>query len=77
MRSDVDADAKIECLLQYGAASQVNARDDLGETALYKAAWCGRSYSVKLLLQHGALVDAECDYGRRALQAACGRGHVA
>ena len=75
--SGVDADAKVECLLQHGAASQVNARDDLGETALHKAASRGRSYSIKLLLQHGALVDAECDNGRRALQAACGRGHVA
>ena len=48
-----------------------------GHTALHKAAWHGRSYIVKLLRQHGALVDAECDNGRRPLQAACGRGHVA
>ena len=75
--SGVDADAKVECLLQHGAASQVNARDDLGETALHKAAWRGRSHSVKLLLQHGALVDAKSNVNATSLQHACVRGHVA
>ena len=75
--SDVDADAKVQCLLQHGAASQVNARDNLGETALHKAAWCGRSHSVKLLLQHGADINATSHNGRTAVHRACTRGHVA
>ena len=48
-----------------------------GHTALHKAAWHGRSHSVKLLLQHGALVDAECKHGGRPLHYACAHGHVA
>ena len=75
--SGVDADAKVECLLQHGAASQVKARDNLGETALHKATRCGRSHSVKVLLQHGALVDAECNRGGTALFQACAHGNVA
>ena len=75
--SHVDADAKVECLLRRGAASQVNARDDLGQTALHKAARRGRTQSVKLLLQHGALVDVKCNHGATALHCACASGDVA
>lgn len=65
--SDADRAAIVEAAAQDGSAPvslmldlgfPVDARNDLGETALHAAAYEGRTATVRLLIDHGADVDA-------------------
>lgn len=50
--------------------------DELGDTALHRAAVFGHAYIVKLLLQHGAEINAAKLQGFTALHHACSQAHV-
>jgi len=58
-------------LLEYGA--DVNARTDVGQTALFGAATNGWNEMVKLLVEHGADLKATDDQGSTVVDAAMGR----
>lgn len=71
----------VEALLSHGAnpnvreGSIVTGQDAaIGRTALHAAAWNGAESVVKLLLKHGADVNARDDRGRTALMNASLRG---
>jgi hypothetical protein len=67
-----DADSlEIACaLLAAGAGADVCGAD--GRTALYEAALMARADLCQLLIEHGAEVDAESDYGFTPLRAVSG-----
>lgn len=58
-------------LLDHGA--DVNAKTDIGQTALFGAATNGWNDMVKLLVDHGADLKAEDDRGNTVIDAAMGR----
>ena len=62
LRGDV---ALVEDLFDRGA--DIEARDDLGNTALINASWMGQLAVVELLLDRGADIEARNDLGRTAL----------
>jgi len=64
---------KVQALLGKGA--DVNAKDDMGETALIIAAYYGHTDTVKVLLEEGADVNAKNNKGITALRAAKLAGH--
>jgi len=45
-------EALVRLLLSWGA--DVNAQDDMGRTALHRAAGCGMTGAIKILLEKGA-----------------------
>ncbi|KAG1658555.1 Inversin-A [Nymphon striatum] len=57
----------LKMLLSFDA-DQVNMQDKFGRTPLHWAAQKGRFEIVKLLLQHGAKIDIQDNYGTLALQ---------
>ena len=72
----------MQVLLDYGA--NPNARDDEYSTPLHYSSWFqkgaydpiqGTVEGARLLLEHGAVVDAEDNKGRTALQLALEHGH--
>lgn len=50
-----------------GRGADVNARDDVGNTPLFYAAWSGNSRLTELLIAAGAQVNAAQSSGRRAI----------
>ena len=71
--SDGNADA-VQALLAKGA--DIDAKDDLGRTALIVASEHGHLDAVQTLLAKGADVNAKANTGFTALMAACVMGHV-
>jgi hypothetical protein len=61
-------------ILRFGI--DVDCTDDLGETALQKAAQSGQSELVKVLLAHGADVTHKNQFGQTALQIAVRKDHA-
>jgi ankyrin repeat protein len=55
MAAELDAVIMIEFLLERGA--DIEKLDDLGRTALMRAAWVGHARIVDVLLDHGADID--------------------
>ncbi|KAI5103738.1 KN motif and ankyrin repeat domain-containing protein 4 isoform X2, partial [Silurus meridionalis] len=72
---DTEADMKVvEQLMEFG---DVNARaGQVGQTPLHLAVRHGRASTVRLLLAHGANVNAQDQAGTTALISACDRGHA-
>lgn len=73
----VDADTDIKVVQQLMELGDVNARaGQVGQTALHLAVRHGRTSMVRLLLSHGANVNAQDQAGTTALISACDRGHA-
>lgn len=71
--TDMDTDV-VQQLMELG---DVNARvGHVGQTALHLAVRHGRASTVRLLLAHGAEVNAQDQAGTTALISACDRGHT-
>lgn len=70
-RTEAQAIKATQLLLDHGA--DVNARTDIGQTALFGAATNGWSDMVKLLVAHGADVTAVDSSGNTVVDAAMGR----
>lgn len=51
----------------FANGAEVDARDDMGQTALFDATWLGNDEVVKELLRRGARVDARDNEGRTAI----------
>jgi uncharacterized protein len=66
--------AIVRALLEHGAP--VNARQELGWTALHAAAQQGDRAMVELLLKYGANPNSRNDDGRTAEQVAEEKGHI-
>jgi ankyrin repeat protein len=65
----------VRLLLEKGA--DVEAKDNNGGTALYRAAGSGHEAMVRLLLEKGADVEAKNNNGWMALYRAAGSRHEA
>ncbi|KAF5887183.1 KN motif and ankyrin repeat domain-containing protein 4-like isoform X1, partial [Clarias magur] len=73
----VDTDTAIKVVRQLMELGDVNARaGQVGQTALHLAVRHGRASMVRLLLAHGANVNAQDQAGTTALISACDRGHA-
>ncbi|XP_026792377.3 KN motif and ankyrin repeat domain-containing protein 4 [Pangasianodon hypophthalmus] len=73
----VDTDTDIKVVQQLMEFGDVNARaGQVGQTALHLAVRHGRASMVRLLLAHGANVNAQDQAGTTALISACDRGHA-
>ena len=70
-----DTEGNIRCLLESGADPNA-ARQKDGWTPLMQAAFSGYTGTARLLLAHGAHVDATNIRGVTALQLAAGQGHT-
>ncbi|MDA2934790.1 ankyrin repeat domain-containing protein, partial [Acidobacteria bacterium AH-259-D05] len=66
--------ARVKTLLDARAA--VDAKDNLEQTALMRAAFEGQTGIVRALLEAGANVNAKTDHGVTSLMNAAGRGHT-
>jgi ankyrin repeat protein len=66
--SDTSKANIISCLLENGAS--VNAKDLENRSVLYYAVFTGNYNCVKVLLNHGADINAVCDSGKTMLHAA-------
>ena len=78
MAADAGQVEVLKLLLSRGV--DIDAFDDVGYTALHRAAGSGRTEAVRLLLDRGArinLPDKDKNYGWTALTWAAGSGHVA
>ena len=69
VRRLLDADPK-------GARERVRARDPVGMTALHRATWGGHPGIARLLLEHGAVVDAKDAGGQTPLSLAARWGRA-
>ncbi|KAK3546543.1 hypothetical protein QTP70_026530 [Hemibagrus guttatus] len=73
----LDTDMDIKVVQQLMELGDVNARaGQVGQTALHLAVRHGRASTVRLLLAHGANVNAQDQAGTTALISACDRGHT-
>ncbi|XP_062849854.1 KN motif and ankyrin repeat domain-containing protein 1-like [Trichomycterus rosablanca] len=73
----VDTAVDVEVMQRLMELSDVNARAGLvGQTALHLAVRHGRASTVRLLLAHGANINAQDQAGTTALIIACDRGHT-
>src|SRR6266566_4808041 len=65
-----------EVLKLLGQGANANAKDKAGWTALFWAAFSGRTDIVRALLEKGANVNATDDSGKTPLISAAVRGHT-
>lgn len=73
----LDTDTDTDVFQQLMELGDVNARvGQVGQTALHLAVRHGRASTVRLLLAHGANVNAQDQAGTTALISACDRGHT-
>ncbi|KAK1786775.1 hypothetical protein P4O66_017159 [Electrophorus voltai] len=73
----VDSPEDIKVIQQLMEFGDVNARvGQVGQTALHLAVRHGRASTVRLLLAHGANINAQDRAGTTALISACDRGHT-
>ncbi|XP_076828170.1 KN motif and ankyrin repeat domain-containing protein 4-like isoform X2 [Brachyhypopomus gauderio] len=73
----VDSPEDIKVIQQLMEFGDVNARvGQVGQTALHLAVRHGRASTVRLLLTHGANINAQDRAGTTALISACDRGHT-
>ncbi|XP_058250537.1 KN motif and ankyrin repeat domain-containing protein 4-like isoform X2 [Hemibagrus wyckioides] len=73
----LDTDMDIKVVQQLMELGDVNTRaGQVGQTALHLAVRHGRASTVRLLLAHGANVNAQDQAGTTALISACDRGHT-
>ncbi|MEO8313845.1 MAG: ankyrin repeat domain-containing protein [Pseudomonadota bacterium] len=70
-KTEADALATLQILLAAGA--DVNRQDKLGLTALHGAAFQGWNKVIKLLVDHGASLNAKDSQGMKPVDAALGR----
>ena len=59
-----------------GAGTPVDTTDDYGTSLLMQAAWNGRADLVELLLENGAIKDAQNSNGYTALMRAALKGRA-
>ena len=60
----------VKLLLKWGAASQINAQTNRGDTACHLAARCGFTPVVKVLIRAGSNVNIRNDKGRKVVEEA-------
>jgi ankyrin repeat protein len=60
----------VKFLLKSGAASQINAQTNRGDTACHLAARCGFTPVVKVLVRAGASLNIKNDKGQKVLEEA-------
>jgi ankyrin repeat protein len=64
MRARTDDPRVIRLLLDHGADPNVRAREDDGLAPLHRASHSGRIERARLLVEHGASIETEDNYGR-------------
>ena len=74
--SIIEANQKVEYLLSRDS-SLIKARTNANHMPLHRAVFTGNDTLISVLIQRGAKVNEQGQYGRSALHYACSKGHVA